>query len=666
MGSQAVEAASHSRPRIKPVEGSRITSRARARASAGGACILWLFIGAAEAGLGDEGKSRAQTFPASAKQGRQLPGPCAIRSEASLVSQVAETTTIEREILERGREKLDGLAGLLTLAQNSDSAQGTAIQAAESAPAWERKLALEREQERDRAEALARTLTSSLRAELNAVQSIAEAATIKQRQTLYQERDRADTLARELATLRAELDIARIAGTEAAQAIELVIRQTQALEQERDKTSNLAREITFLRAELDVARILVSKAVQAAEEEIKQEQAPEQERRSAENLARELAVLRTELDTARVEAAKATDSEIKQAEALGRERATAGNLALELEAVRTELDTTRIAAWDAANTAAAEIEQKQAVERKLNQQRDRAEVLAQELPFLRSELDAARAATTRVVEAAKIERKRVSETERDKTETLARELASAQKQSEERSRRLATAYAEILQLTEANRAVAAEQNLALARERERADALTNELASVRNQIEAGNLQVATLNASQAHASRKRTIVSPHKRVVESRSTMTEGNTRSPEQTPALATPSSPKRSSALDLPPEAQSTARESAPDLDSKEGSASASAAARSPLDEQRLLARANALLRQADISGARPLLEHALERGSARAAFMLAETYDARVLESWRARGISGDRSKARELYERAQAGGIEGASERIKTLK
>jgi TPR repeat protein len=88
--------------------------------------------------------------------------------------------------------------------------------------------------------------------------------------------------------------------------------------------------------------------------------------------------------------------------------------------------------------------------------------------------------------------------------------------------------------------------------------------------------------------------------------------------------------------------------------------------VDEQRLLARANALLRQADISGARPLLEHAVERGSARAAFMLAETYDARVLQSWRARGISGDPTKARELYERAQAGGIEDAKERIKALK
>jgi TPR repeat protein len=153
--------------------------------------------------------------------------------------------------------------------------------------------------------------------------------------------------------------------------------------------------------------------------------------------------------------------------------------------------------------------------------------------------------------------------------------------------------------------------------------------------------------------------------------MTEGKSRSPEQTSGKAAASNSQRSSASELPPEAQSTARESTPDSDPKvpmlsEGTASASAASRPLVDEQRLLARANALLRQADISGARPLLEHALERGSARAAFMLAETYDARVLQSWRARGIPADLAKARELYERAQAGGIEDAKERIKSLK
>jgi hypothetical protein len=65
-------------------------------------------------------------------------------------------------------------------------------------------------------------------------------------------------------------------------------------------------------------------------------------------------------------------------------------------------------------------------------------------------------------------------------------------------------------------------------------------------------------------------------------------------------------------------------------ERSASASAASRSPANEQRPRARANALLRHAS---ARPLLERAIERGSARTAFMLAEAHDARVLQSRRA---------------------------------
>ena len=41
-------------------------------------------------------------------------------------------------------------------------------------------------------------------------------------------------------------------------------------------------------------------------------------------------------------------------------------------------------------------------------------------------------------------------------------------------------------------------------------------------------------------------------------------------------------------------------------------------------------------------------------------------KALRVLRAGGISGDLTRARELYERAQAGGIEDAKERIETLK
>ncbi len=467
-----------------------------------------------------------------------------------------------------------------------------------------------------------------VRAELNAAQPGAETAEIEQAQALAQERDRADALAHELATLRAELDVARMAGKDAIQAIEVGIRQTQALEQERDKSNNLAHELALVRAELDMARISVANAVQAPEEDIKQAQAIEQERGRAENLARELA------------------------------------------AAQAELDTVRNAASDAAQTTAAGVEQKQALERELKRRRDEAEALARQLSSLRAEVDTTRAAlseATRIAEAAKAEQKPVPAKERDSTATRA--LALAQNRAEECSARLAAAYAEILQVTGV---AAAEQKHALLKMGERAEALARELASVGTELEARDRQLAALNASRALISPKPSADNAHAPVVTSGSQMAKGMSRLPEWTSVQAAALRLGRPSASEFPSlDARTSSRESARDPGpnvtlAPEGFAPGNSAARSLVDEQRLLAHANALLRQADISGARQLLEHALEHGSARAAFMLAETYDARVLQSWRTRGISGDRARARELYERAQAGGIEDAKERIKILQ
>jgi hypothetical protein len=579
-------------PGFKTVRGSYGTSRVVVRASVTvGACVLWLFIGAVgDNGLCGESNTRAQAFAAPTEDGRKVAQPNAARDESSLVSRVVETTVVEqKQILERSREKIDILVDRLTPIQGSDATQGKAAQAPQSVPAWERTQALEHEREWDRSEALARALTSSLRGELDALRSAAEAARIKQRQALDQERERADALARELIS-RAELDAARTADPEIAKAAAAAVEPNQALEQERRRADTLARDLASVRAELDAA---------------------------------------------------------------GR------------------------AGPDLAQAAAAAVEQKQALELQLKQERDGTEVLARELSSLRAELETARAAgveTARTAEAAQIEQKLAFGREHSKAETLAREVAAARKEVEERSARLAAAHAEVSQTTETNRAAVAEQKLALASERDRADAVTrelisvrNELASVRNQLEAANRQIADLNAVRAPHLHEPGFEGSWERMAEATSRIVEEKGRAPEQTSVAAVASS----FVSELPrPQAPSTAL-AAPDLDPKvviaaEGFASASAASRSPMDEQRLLARASALLRQADISGARPLLAHAAERGSARAAFMLAETYDARVLQSWRARGISGDPMKARELYERAQAGGIEDARKRIEALK
>ena len=431
-------------PRVKTFEGSRRTSRVVARAFvAVGVCVLWLFIEAAwDNGLCGESNTRAKAFVAPTEMERKIAQPNAMPDKSLPVPWVVEMTLVEqKQILEWGREKSDILADRLKPTQQSDAAQGKAAQAPQSVPAWGRKQALEHEQEWDSAEVLARALTSSLREELDELRSAAEAARIRQKQALEQERGRADALARELTSLWAELDAAGIAGSEAMQAAEAERKQKQALEQEQDRAEGLTRELSSLRAELDAARNAGQEAARTAE--------------------------------------------------------------------------------------AAKIKQEQA----LKDERDRGEALARELTSLRAELDAARAAgqeAARTAEAAKeVEQKLAFGKERDKSETLARELASARKEVEERSALLAAAHAEVLHVTETNRALAAEQKLALASERERADALTRELTSVRNELEAGNRQIAALNALRAGQSRESAVDSSQERMGDSSSGTTEGKGRSP-------------------------------------------------------------------------------------------------------------------------------------------
>ena len=72
------------------------------------------------------------------------------------------------------------------------------------------------------------------------------------------------------------------------------------------------------------------------------------------------------------------------------------------------------------------------------------------------------------------------------------------------------------------------------------------------------------------------------------------------------------------------------------------------------------------ADARAARSMLERAAEGGNARALFALAETYDSNMLSAWGTVGMQGDTAKARELYGKALAGGVEEANARLKALQ
>jgi hypothetical protein len=92
----------------------------------------------------------------------------------------------------------------------------------------------------------------------------------------------------------------------------------------------------------------------------------------------------------------------------------------------------------------------------------------------------------------------------------------------------------------------------------------------------------------------------------------------------------------------------------------------AMSSAEEAKLVAHAESLIKQFDFATARLLLAHASEKGSARAAFMMAETYDWRILRALQAYGVRGDAQKAREFYQMAADAGIEKARERAEALQ
>ena len=48
-----------------------------------------------------------------------------------------------------------------------------------------------------------------------------------------------------------------------------------------------------------------------------------------------------------------------------------------------------------------------------------------------------------------------------------------------------------------------------------------------------------------------------------------------------------------------------------------------------------------------------------------MLAETYDPNILSAWGTYGTRGEAAKARALYAKAQAGGVEEAKDRFNAL-
>ena len=313
-------------------------------------------------------------------------------------------------------------------------------------------------------------------------------------------------------------------------------------------------------------------------------------------------------------------------------------------------------------------------------QRERAEAPARELTMEQPELEIravlSRKASDEASQAQQAAQRSAAELrqalqqERDKAEKLARELATARRELESQASALTKAgdkAAPNQQLTGLRQALqqaewlsAAYQEL-LAQERARSQGLEQQLAARRNDEELLAQERARSQGLEQQLAARRNdeelLAQERTRSATGSLSDTSGPTPAPTTdnppTTPLPTRNKPQMAvaSADDKP--ATMAARPTAPEAPGNP-------------DAPRLMARASLLLSQGDVGAARIVLDRAAETGSAPALFALAETYDPFILAAWRTFGTQGNAAKARELYAKAFAGGVQEANDRLNALR
>ncbi|SFJ41058.1 hypothetical protein SAMN05216304_107246 [Bosea sp. OK403] len=512
--------------------------------------------------------------------------------------------------------------------QNGERAVAISQELAEARRAIENLTAQLRTQatENDHALAQERARTAALVQEAEAARKELTATRAQQTQALEQERASAAALASQLSTSRQEGEAlaAQLRKTvaEAGQPKQADAAKTaQSLEQEQQKAAALA--------EAEAARRQLTATM------AQQHQMLEQERARGAALANQLLAARQETDalTAQLRKVVGETAQLKQSEA-----ARSAQLLQQEQQKATVLSTEADAARQALATAT--LQHRQALE----QERARGAALANQLAVARQDSEAL---------AAQL-RKAVSETAQFKQAETARNAQILQLEQQK-----AAALAEVEAVRQALTATGAEQRQALAEERARGVALANQVSTARQDNEAleAQLRKAQDEAGQSRRAAETTIA-------ELRQTLQQERDRAAAMTsesraarfgvsgPAATEPLAISQDSRL---PQEVAVVEAEQP----------AVAEAHVSQEAMRLIARAGALLGQGDIGSARIVLERAIEMGSARASFMLAETYDPRILSAWGTYGTRGEVTRARELYVKAQAGGIQEAKDRVGAL-
>jgi biotin operon repressor len=427
------------------------------------------------------------------------------------------------------------------------------------------------------------------------------------------------------------------------------VKSAQSLEQEREKATALALEAIAARPEQPASTEQQRKALQ-------------EERARGVALANELAATRREIEAnaailtkARDDAAQFRQTAERTTAELQQERDSAEALSRELAMARREIEANAAQLTTARDDAAQFRQTAERTTAELQQERDWAKALSRAHAMARREIEAnAAQLTTARDDAAQFKQTAERTTteqqkEHDSAEALSRELAMARREIEVNAAQLTKARDDAATFRQTAERTAAEQQ----KERESGEALSRELAIARREIEA--------NAAQL--TKARDDAAKFKQTAEQ---MTAELQQERDRTKAISRePTTAQRAIDASAAPEPIANSPIAQTTLAAETTASIQAVATQSNPEAARLMARASTLLAQGNVGAARIVLERAAETGSAQASFMLAETYDPAILSVWGTYGTRGEAAKARELYAKAHAGGIEGAKNRLDAL-
>jgi hypothetical protein len=546
---------------------------------------------------------------------------------------------------------------------------------------------------------------------------------VELQKSLQQERERATHLQHDLQAAKREVEtqttLAAKANEEAThlkQAAESGPKLETSLQQERDLAAQLQQDVATAKRELGIQTALAAKAndevirlKQAAESGAELQMSLQREREGAAQLQQDLAAARREVETQTALAVKANEeaNRLQQAaesatvelKSLQQERERAAHLQQDLATAKREFERQNALAAKA-NEEAGRLKQAAESGAKLQesryQEQERAAQLQQDLAAAKREIETQTALATKANEEASrlkqaaesvtVELKSLQQ-ERGRATQLQQDLAAAKREAETQTTLAAKANEEVSRLKQAAESATVELK-SLQQERDRAAHLKQDLATAKRELERQSALALDLSMARtrSYAYQEAQSRKPGEPTAEPKPPAESGtiglrkslqgerklaeqleralvlvehvkDSRPSSGTVVISQITHNELLEAQPRPAAAQVTVANAQADLQPYPADA---------VEVARLRARASVLLGQGDIGAARVVLERAADKGSAQAMFELAETYDPLILPRWRTYGTPGDATKARDLYAKAETGGIKEAKERSDALR